>query len=296
MNISDAKRIDLVAFMRGLGHTPTYCSNGYVWFLSPFRQEKKASFRINTSRNLWYDYGLGDGGDIILLCRYMYHVNSVSEALKMIAQLSTTPADARVAVPVFDNRGEPPDSSFKEIKIKELHNSELLRYLTSRGIIPDIATSYCQEIHYTLKRSHYYGIAFCNISGGHEVRNRYFKGCIGSKDLSIIRSDADSNICCVFEGFIDFLSWLTMKEADPHWSNVAKEPDFVVLNSVANRRKAAEFLTRYAKIYCYMDNDESGKMTTSFLNEALHDKVIDCSEKYKGFKDLNDFWCQTIAK
>jgi hypothetical protein len=45
-----------------------------------------------------------------------------------------------------------------------------------------------------------------------------------------------------------------------------------------------------------MDNDESGKMTTSFLNEALHNKVIDRSEKYKGFKDLNDFWCQTIAK
>lgn len=31
-----------------------------------------------------------------------------------------------------------------------------------------------------------FSVAFGNQSGGYELRNPYFKGCMGSKDLSII--------------------------------------------------------------------------------------------------------------
>jgi hypothetical protein len=220
----------------------------------------------------------------------MYHINSVSEALKVIAaQLSTTSTGMHIAKPILRDGIEPPASTFQEIEVRELHNSELLRYITNRGITPDIAKHYCREIHYAIKQNRYYGIAFANIRGGYEVRNKYFKGCIGDKGVSIIKDDADRKNCCVFEGFIDFLSWIVMKGANPHWSGMTEKSDFVVLNSITNRIRVVGFLNRYAKIHCYLDNDKAGQMATSFLSEALPNKVIDCSVKYKGFKDLNEY-------
>ena len=60
----------------------------------------------------------------------------------------------------------------------------------------------CKEIHYELRKRHYFAIAFENKTGGYEVRNPYYKGCIKGKDISVIRYNKDiiQNHVCVFEG------------------------------------------------------------------------------------------------
>ena len=80
----------------------------------------------------------------------------------------------------------------------------------------DIGRMFCKEVHYELRQRRYFALAFGNISGGYEVRNPYYKGCIKNKDISLIpqsRGEAQSRVC-LFEGFMDFLSYLTLKQTD----------------------------------------------------------------------------------
>ena len=64
MNIQEIKTIKLQDFLASLGYTPTKQQGNKLWYLSPFRQESHASFKVNTDRNQWYDFGIGKGGNI----------------------------------------------------------------------------------------------------------------------------------------------------------------------------------------------------------------------------------------
>lgn len=73
MNIQEAKSIRLVDFLAGLGYEPVIQRGNSVWYRSPFRTEKEASFKVDIHKELWYDFGLGKGGDIITLAKELYH-------------------------------------------------------------------------------------------------------------------------------------------------------------------------------------------------------------------------------
>ena len=58
----------------------------------------------------------------------------------------------------------------------------------------------------------YFAIGFPNMAGGYEVRNRYFKGCVAPKDITHIRQQGGQRcMCYLFEGFMDYLSFLTIR-------------------------------------------------------------------------------------
>jgi len=107
-----------------------------------------------------------------------------------------------------------------------------------------------------------------------------FKGCFPPKDIKTIRNDNDT--CLVFEGFWDFLSYLTIQKIEKTKHDVA------VLNSVANIQKAMSFLKKHRTIYTYLDNDEGGRAATQAIQSA-YSSVNDRSERYAGYKDLNDY-------
>ncbi len=49
------------------------------------------------------------------------------------------------------------------------------------------------------------------MAGGYEARSRFFKGCIPPKSVSLVKAkDTTADECLVFEGFMDFLSALTL--------------------------------------------------------------------------------------
>lgn len=57
------------------------------------------------------------------------------------------------------------------------------------------------EVRFSLNGKWNFAIGFPNASGGYEVRNKYFKGCIAPKDITHIRQIGEPKATCyVFEG------------------------------------------------------------------------------------------------
>ena len=117
----------------------------------------------------------------------------------------------------------------------------------------------CSEARFTHNGKRYFAIAFPNGLGGYEIRNRYFKGCIAPKEISHIRQSGKArNTCYVFEGFMDYLSFLTLRqESCPNYPELDGQ-DYIVLNSVSNINKALYPLGNYERIHCFFDNDHAG--------------------------------------
>jgi len=87
----------------------------------------------------------------------------------------------------------------------------------------------------------------------------------------------------IFEGFIDFLSYLSLKQ------NASPTIDSAILNSIANLPKAIPFLQIHQTIHAFLDNDEAGKQAVKCLSPVCNE-VIDQSVFYRNHKDLNDYW------
>jgi len=177
--------------------------------------------------------------------------------------------------PQRNKEGEP---AFEDIWVRPLLNGRLLGYLKERGIDAHVAIPNCEEVRYRVRGKRYYAIGFRNRSGGLELRNRFFKGCIPPKDISLKRNGTD--VCAVFEGFMDYLSAMQLGIIASDW---------LVLNSVSNVEKALQMLGDYQRIECYLDNDNAGRRTFQRLQECFGEKVIDRSSLYAGHKDLNEY-------
>ena len=86
MTTQEAKQIRIADYLQSLGYTPVKQQGNSLWYKSPFRQETEASFKVNTDRNLWFDYGLGKGGNIIALAQELYASDYVPYLLNKIAE------------------------------------------------------------------------------------------------------------------------------------------------------------------------------------------------------------------
>lgn len=176
-------------------------------------------------------------------------------------------------------------SSFIIESIKPLLDYRLIEYLQSkRAINIEIAQAYCKQVHYSTGGKQFFAIGFQGDAGGWELRNEYFKGSTSPKSLTTINKSSPT--CLLFEGFMDMLSYLTLK-------NLARPNlDIIVLNSVVNLSKASEFLLRHQAIHTFLDNDEAGKRAVEQLRQTLpNSEVVDQSVFYKNFKDLNEYLC-----
>ena len=134
MNIQEAKNIRLVDFLAGFGHEPVIQRGNSVWYKSPFRTEKEASFKVDLHKELWYDFGLGKGGDIITLAKEIYRTQDVSRVLRCIEDKRTVLKPATVSCPF-----EKAYPAFQDLKITPLANRILLAYLEERCIDTETA-------------------------------------------------------------------------------------------------------------------------------------------------------------
>lgn len=278
--IKEIKSIPLAAFLSRLGHEPAARKGTRLWYKSPLRQEQTPSFKIDTALNCWYDFGLGRGGNIIDLAAELYQSTDLCYLMRCIGNSYPVPSVQTVASSYPQRLSAP---SMERIKVVPLQHRALVAYLQERGIPAQIAKANCKEAHYSVNGKSYFAVAFENVSGGWELRNRYFKGCRGRKDISYLpwARDGPSAECAVFEGFIDYLSALTL--------GIINGADTIILNSVVNVNKAVPFLRGYKKINCYLDNDTAGRTALAELTVIYGSAVIDRSTLYSEFNDLNDF-------
>ena len=284
MNTEQAKKIAIEEYLQSYGITPVRGQGNSLWYMSPFRVESEASFKVNRDKNLWHDFGSDDKGNIIKLAMMLHRTASVAQALKSIEDKIP-----HIKPLSFSFRQQESFEGLEDILLKPLANTALIQYINERMIPIGLAQQYCKEVYYTCKGKPYFAIAFPNEWGGYDTQNKYFKGCIAPKAITII--DNGKSTCSVFEGFIDFLSYLVLKLRHNPDQSTAKEKDYLILNSVSNTSKLLDRLEKYERIYCYLDNDQAGIHSTNEIGTRYGSKLSDQSIHYKESKDVNDFLC-----
>jgi len=279
MNIGQARQIDLVDYLASLGYNPAKIKREEYWYLSPLREERTASFKVDRRQNVWYDHGLGKGGNVVDFAM-LYHNCSVRDLLKRLhGNLSF---HQPVVSPLI-----PEVSLVTIISERNLISLSLLRYIKQRRVAEEVARKYCREIVFSLHDKTYSAIGFKNNEGGFELRNQWFKGSSSPKAITSIENG--SKELAVFEGFFNFLSHQTI-----HLNQLLPASDFLVLNSTSFFEKSKLFMEQHDGVHLYLDRDKAGEKCTS---KALSwgKKFQDESHLYKGYNDLNE-WMQQIGK
>lgn len=257
---------------------------------SPLRNDNTPSFFVTISKNLWLDFGSSEGGNVIDLAIAINGGCSFHEA---VCWLEEQYRGIRERPPIDYSSFDNSDCGMRIVKTLPLRHPTLLNYLSSRGIPREIAVKYCREIHYSIRGREYYSVGFPNIVGGYELRNPFFKGCHGEKAPSVIplSKSCRTECCCVFEGFMDFLSYHTLEQSGNRDVVQPFPCDSIVLNSTAMVRKTVPFIDVYRKAFCYLDNDEAGRRAFVKMAESMPGKLINHSEiaPLALYKDLNDY-------
>ena len=287
MTTQEAKKIRIAYYLQSLGYIPVKQQGKSLWYKSPFREETEASFKVNTELNQWYDFGTGKGGNIIALAQELYGSDYVPYLLGKIAEQAP-----HVRPVSFSFRQQASEPSFQHLEVGELTHPALLRYLQERGINIALAKAECKELHFIHNGKPYFAIGFPNVAGGYEVRNPFFKGCIAPKDISHIRQQGEPrNMCYLFEGFMDYLSFLTIRiKNNPQYPRLTTQ-DYIILNSVSNLAKVESILATYTRIGCFLDNDKAGRKACETLKTKFGERLLDKSLYYHEYKDLNDYLC-----
>ena len=289
--MNDLKNIGIRQFLAWRGILPKYERNGYGMYLSPLREERTPSFKVDYVQNLWYDFGLGEGGTLLTLVMRLERCDS-REAVRRLQNGEKRDAGSASLSPSVGERpavGGPSPvvrlaavPALRILSDDPLRHPALIGYLVSRGIVPSVAAAFCREVRYEVNGRAFFAVGFRNDAGGWELRSERFKGGSSPKHITTIDNRSDTVIA--FEGFMDFLAYLSLKHPE------RLRIDAAVLNSVVNLPKAVPFLSRHPVIHTFFDNDEAGrKATADLIRLCPRSKVIDQRHFYSGHKDVNDY-------
>ena len=282
----------MVDYLAGQGYCPAFIGSDHYWYLSPLRQEKKASFKVKRSKNIWIDFGTGKGGKLVDFCLLFHHCT-----VKELLQKFTRPAHIQEQdyffshqqrnVPDFDSekivQQSAPENAIKIISTGPVSIVDLLHYFHQRTINFEIAKQHLCEVSFELAVNGklFYALGFKNNAGGYELRNAFFKASSSPKYISYF--DNNSNQIAVFEGAFDFLSYLSITK-----NNCCSLTNFLVLNSLSFFERSLLLMEKHEHVFLYLDHDPSAKKCVD-VAKSRSQKYVDQSSLYKGFKDLNEW-------
>ncbi len=297
MRASEAAKIPIESYLLAEGYKHSRVALGCteLWYHSPIRSgDQTPSFKVNRPKNIWYDHGLDEGGDVIALVCTLRKV-TVSEALSIIESLerqglaqikndrndeiySTTSIPAtQVVVP-----------ETKIIKVQEIKHPALMDYLQQWCIDRALAKKHLKEAHYQRATSSqsYFTLGWAN-GQGFDTRNAYFKGFVGTgKSISTLNMEGNESVL-IFEGFLDFLSYVS------YCGELSQNEGVLILHSTALKRQAVKAIKQYdiKKVKLFLDRDEVGRACGVFFMKSLFGlSLIDCSDLYAGYKDVNEWY------
>ena len=291
-DLSRIKRYPIVEYLERKGVKPVRRTAAYALYCSPLREETHPSFKVDTEKNLWIDYGEGRGGSIIDLCMRMEGC-TLSEAIRLLGQNAPVNGTYSFLNDFVPNNSQPVmavNGARRLIEISDTLPSHFQENLTKvRCINLEKAMPFLKCISYEVRGRRYQAIGFANLTGGYELRDdKTFKGTIAPKDITPIFTDRAEPVC-IFEGFMDFLSFLSMKEEIINHC--------LVMNSVSNVARTIRYLNdrHLTHIRAFLDNDEAGRRAVQdFIKAGFH--VEDMNIHCKDFKDLNDFHVSRVRE
>ena len=291
-DLSRIKRYPIVEYLERKGVKPVRRTAAYALYCSPLRAETHPSFKVDTEKNLWIDYGEGRGGSIIDLCMRMEGC-TLSEAIRLLGQNAPVNGTYSFLNDFVPNNSQPVmavNGARRLIEISDTLPSHFQEYLTKvRCINLEKAMPFLKCISYEVRGRRYQAIGFANLTGGYELRDdKTFKGTIAPKDITPIFTDRAEPVC-IFEGFMDFLSFLSMKEEIINHC--------LVMNSVSNVARTIRYLNdrHLTHIRAFLDNDDAGRRTVQEFVRAGF-KVEDMSQYYKDFRDLNEYHVSRVRE
>ncbi len=291
-DLSAIKRYPIVEYLERKGIRPVRRTPSYTMYRSPLREETHPSFKVDTQKNLWIDYAEGKGGSIIDLCMRLEGC-TLSEAIRHLGQNAPDKGTYCFRNNFTQNNFQPTIAANRGRRLIEISDTlppYLQEYLRKERCIDlEKAAPFLKSINYEVRGQRYQAIGFANQSGGYELRdNHSFKGTIAPKDITPIFTDRAEPVC-IFEGFMDFLSFLSMKEEIINRC--------LVMNSVSNVARTAHYLNDHnlTHIRAFLDNDDAGRRTVQEFVRAGF-KVEDMSVYYRNFKDLNEFHVSRVRE
>ena len=205
MNCEEVKeKINIRTVLESFNLFPAKENRKTAFYFALDREEKIPSFSVDFVKNKAFDFGTGKSYDVISIVQQMNQC-SVSEALKYLAKFEFSSQKNEEIEE--SNRGK----NYVIKKVGEIQHPALIEYLKSRKVYEQ--RDLVKEIEYKLNGKKYFGIGFFNNSGGVEIRNKYSKICLGTKDVTLIKNDMNlSNEIVVFEGFIDYLTFRNLEK------------------------------------------------------------------------------------
>ena len=295
-DLSRIKRYPIVEYLERKGIKPVRSTPAYALYRSPFREDTHPSFKVDTEKNLWIDYAEGRGGSIIDLCIRLEGC-TLSEAICRLGQNAlehtaycSCSSKRETSISPNQRKDITASGTRRLTSISDTLPPHLQEYLKKERCIDlEKATPFLKCISYEVRERRYEAIGFANSSGGYELRdNHLFKGTIAPKDITPIFEDKAQPVC-LFEGFMDFLSFLSMKEEVTN--------QCLVMNSVSNVVRSIHYLNKrnITSVRAFLDNDDAGrKAVQEFVNTGF--KVEDMAVYYRDFKDLNEFHVSRVRE
>ncbi|RVT99729.1 hypothetical protein EOD41_14895 [Mucilaginibacter limnophilus] len=281
LNAKDLKeRASINELLERLGFKPVRKTGKEHFYVSMLRDDDHTpSFAVDDALGVWFDHGTGKGGNIIDFGLAFWQELTFHEVVLKLQDKSLLSL-ASLPLPRKHLSEKIPNYVVEQIKPIGSHPA-ITGYLKSRGVL-EMARKDMKEVYYYIENSsgqrrRYFSAGWQNSLGGWEVRNKYFKGCLGHK--SITRLPGNQKKLAMFEGFINYLSWRT--------ENVLADDSVIVLNSLSMLGIARQEAINYPDINIYFDRDNQGVLATKDLIKKLP-YARDKSMVYDGFNDYND--------
>ena len=299
ITIEEAKKnISLVAYLGEHGFLPVGMSGKRHRFKSVFREEKEPSMFVEDELGLWNDFGHG-GGSIIDLAMELHGFPSIPKTLEHLTRFSKDlPRKPLKTLANQTTLFDKANSSLSNIRIQPLNHYVLLKYLKEiRGIDAPIAKKYLRLVWYdNQKRKDLFAIGWINNSGSFELRSagkQDFKAITGKKDISTIIHNSNIKTAYVFEGMLDFLSALMMK------NQMYLEGTVYILNTTSLVKRLIPELEKneFELIHTFFDNDKAGKEAENTLLELYsNSSIFQFQTFFKDFSDVNEYWVDFMKK
>jgi hypothetical protein len=276
--------ISMIDLLERIGFPPPKPVGKERIYLSMLRDsDTTPSFSVNDKAGTWYDHGEGKGGNIIDFGLQYWRGLTFQEVLEKIVLVSNTCLPDVQPVKAFKRTNQIEKPNYQILEIKDLGNSPIiLNYLESRGV-GSVANGRLKEIYYQVedeqkRQNKFFAAGWQNETGAWEIRSALdFKACLGHKAISFI-PDSEKRLS-VFEGYFNYLSWLT--------DNPFGTDSVLVLNSVSLLQTGINKAKGFSDIFLFFDNDPTGKQATKDFQAAIP-AAIDCSGIYTGYNDYND--------
>lgn len=282
--------ISICKYLSYIGAKVEKTSSGGVWYCSPFRNEKTASFKVDLARNVWRDFGAGVGGGLVDLVMNIRNCD-FKEAVNYLSGCNFDGCSVpEVNLSSFQSESGRKSNGITVNYACKLTSERLMAYVKSRKIAVRFAQAYTLCVNFTVNGKTLYAVGFKNDNGGYVLRNPVFKACTSSFVTTIyaVNSGRFTSTLNIFEGFFDFLSACT-------WFNKRPNLDTIVLNSTVNTKQIIPVLRNYETIQLFLDNDKTGQDTADLIRSE-HNHVVDCSGLYSRYNDFNEFLINNKTK